>query len=255
LRPSAKQKKLELALQNRLEALAKLGKKDELQVALAKAQIWHALDTEQAKLAPSIGTQTRTKREIRDWKLGKSVDWKGEVANYGPKIDPDLAIKLVRHRFLLSRRYSEERAVEASARVTENDLNAIEYGALEIVTGRRGVTRSAPDLRANRLAKAVLADWFPSEPPFRLIPPKDAPSLTIEKIVHSVVPFLDELAGQPIRGGRPDKDDCPASMDPPGLGALVALARMAHPNASFEHVSDMIRSFRGLGLTVVGVDL
>jgi hypothetical protein len=249
-----KQQGLELALQNRLEAIAKIAGKGDRQVAFANGQIRQALDSEQVKLAPSLGTQLRTKREFRDWRLGKDRNWKGEAVEYGPRIDPDWAARLVRHSFLRQlRRYSEERAIEGSAGVTVKDLNAIERRAFEIVVGKRGVTRSDRNDRAVLLANAVLKDWLPREPDFRLVPPEDAPSLTIQKIVHLVVPFLDELAGKPIGHSNPyKKENYPAKMNPPALGALVAIARMAHPEAGIGHIRNAIRSFRNLNLITSG---
>jgi hypothetical protein len=250
-----RQKKLEQAVKNRLEALARRSKKDDSCAAIAMAQIWHTLDSEQAKLAPSVNTQIRTKRAVRHWRLGKSRDWvqdqksgewSDQEVNYGPRIDPDFVASLIRHAFLRRERgRSEERAVEEAAGVKEADLNAIERRAFELVLGIRGFTRSGPKDRAALLAKAVLRDWLPSEPDCRLIPPTQAPALTIEKIVHIVVPFLDELAGKPIAHSAPYRDEeDPAKINPPALGALVAIARMAHPQASLEHVRHCIRSYR-----------
>jgi hypothetical protein len=255
-----KQKELQQALQNRLEALAWRSKKGGSHVVLAMAQIWPALDSEQARLAPSMNTQIRTTRAIRNWRLGKPRDWvQGErnpewrerEVNYAVRIDPHLAAGLVRHGFLLRERgRSEEQAVEEAAGVKEADLSATEHRAFEMVTGKRGFTRTNPKDRAVPLAKAVLKDWLPSEPACRLLPPTKAPSLTIEKIVHIVVPFLDELAGRQIGHSAPYRDeDDPAKINPPALGALLAIARMAHLQASLEHVRHSIRSYRGLNLT------
>jgi hypothetical protein len=252
-----RQQQLEQALENRLKALGQRSKKEGSHVKLALAQIWHALDSEQAKLAPSLNTQIRTKRAIRSWSLGKSGDWihdeeklqwSYQEVRYGPRIDPNFAASLVRHTFLRRERgRSEEQAVEEAAGVKEADLNMIEHRAFELVVGRRGFTRSHPKDRAVELAKAVLKDWLPpSEPALRLIPPTEAPSLTIERIVHIVVPFLDELGGRRIGHSaqyRDDEDD-PAKIDPPALGALLAIARMARPRASLEHVRLSIRSYR-----------
>jgi hypothetical protein len=251
---------LQLALQNRLEALAERSKKGQLQVDLAKAQIFHALDSEQANVAPSINTQIRTKRAIRNWRLGKSTDWiedqksgkwSDQAINYGPRIDPDLAASLVRHAFLRRERgRCEERTVEEAAGVKEADLTAIEHRAFELVIGKRGFTRTNAKDRAVPLARAVLRDCFPPESDYRLIPPTEAPALTIEKIVHIVVPFLDKLAGKSISYTPPDPDeDDPAKINPPALGALVAIARMAHPEASLERVRYSVRSYRKLELT------
>jgi hypothetical protein len=199
-----KQKELARAVADRLEALARRGKKDASYAKSAGAQIWLALDSEQAKLAPSISTQIRTARAIRNWRLGKSRDWiqdentallSDQEVNYGPRIDPDFAARLVRHAFLRQeRRYSEERAVERAAGIRESDLNAIEHRAFELVLEKKGFTRANPRDRAVLLAKAVLREWLPSEPDCRLVPPTQPTTLTIEKIVHAVVPFLDELA-------------------------------------------------------------
>jgi hypothetical protein len=70
-----KQEELPKGLQNRLEALARGSKKSESDAASAKAKILHALDSEQAKLAPSISTQMRTTRATRNWRRGKLRDW------------------------------------------------------------------------------------------------------------------------------------------------------------------------------------
>jgi hypothetical protein len=255
-----KQAGLHKGLQNRLEALARRSKKGESHVGLAMAQIWHALDSEQAKLAPSISTQIRTTRATRNWRLGKlrdwiqdgkSAEWSDQEINYGTRIDPDFAASLVRLAFLRrERRRSEEQAVEEAAGVKEADLSTIERGAFELIVGKRGFTRTKPKNRAVALAKAVIKDWLPSEPALRLIPPTEAPALTIERIVHVVVPLLDELWGRPIGHSAPYRDeDDPAKLNPPALGALIAIARMAHPEASLEHVRHSIRSYRRLNLT------
>jgi hypothetical protein len=119
-----KQKELARAVADRLEALAQRGKKDASHAMSVGAQIWQALDSEQAKLAPSMSTQIR-KRAIRNWRLGKSTDWiqdentallSNQEVNYGPRIDPDFAASLVRHTYLRRERgYSEERAVKGAA--------------------------------------------------------------------------------------------------------------------------------------------
>jgi hypothetical protein len=176
-----------------------------------------------------------------------------QEVNYGPRIGPDFAASLVRLAFLrLERGYSEERAVKEAAGVKEADLNAIEHCALEMVLGKRGFTRPDAKDAAIRLAKAVLEDWLPSEPDCRLVPPAHTAAVTIEKIVHISVPFLDELAGKPIGHSVPYRvgDDDPAKMNPPALGALVAIARIAHPKASLEHVRRSIRSYRRINLTL-----
>ena len=258
-----KQEELQKGLQNRLEALARRSKKSESHVVLAMAQIWHALDSEQAKLAPSISTQIRTTRATRNWRLGKlrdwiqdgkSAEWSDQEINYGTGIDPDFAAIILRHAFLRRERgRSEEQAMEEAAGVKDADLSTIERRAQELIVGKRGFTRTDPKDRAAPLAKAVLKDWLPPEPAFRLIPPEKAPALTIEKIVQIVVPFLDELAGRRIGHSAPYRDeDDPAKMNPPALGALVAIARMAHPQASLEHVRHSIRSYRRLNLTPMG---
>ena len=260
LRPTDKQEELERAFKERLEALAQGSKESALRVALAKVGIWHALNMEQARLAPSVNTQIRTRRSIRNWRLGKSMDWiedqkagewSDQEVNYGPRIDPGLAPSLVRHAFLRRERgKSEEPAVEEAAGVKEADLSAIERRAIELVIGKRGFTRTDAKDRAVPLAKAVLKDWLASEPACRLITPSEAPALTIEKIVHIVVPFLDELAGRQIGHSPPYRDENdPAKLNPPALGALMALARMAHPQGSLEHVRHSIRSYRRLNLT------
>jgi hypothetical protein len=224
------------------------------------AQIWHALHSEQAKLAPSISTQIRTTRATRNWRLGKlrdwiqdgkSAEWIDQEINYGTRIDPDFAASLVRHAFLRrERRRSEEQAVEKAAGVKEADLNTIERGAFELIMGKRGFTRTNPKDRAVPLAKAVLKDWLPSEPALRLIPPTEAPGLTIERIVHIVVPFLDELLGKPVGHSVLNRDeDDPVKVSSPALGALLAIAKMAHPEASLERVRYSVRSFRRLNLT------
>jgi hypothetical protein len=262
-RAREKQKELEQALKNRLQALAHRNKKGDLHANLAIAQIWHALDSEQAKLAPSINTQIRTKSAIRNWRLGKSrgwvqdeekPEWSYEEVNYGPRIDPNFAASLVRHESLRRQSgRSEERALVEAAGVKEADLNTVERRAFEMVTGKRGFTRANLKDRAVPLAKAVLKDWLPPEPPSRLIPPTEAPALTIERIVHIAIPFLDELGGTRIGHSLPYRDeDNPAKINPPALGALIAIARMAHPQASLEHVRDSIRSYRRLNLTSIG---
>lgn len=58
------------------------------------------------------------------------------------------------------------------------------------------------------------------------------------------LPHLDALANDEIRGGTPDNDHDPAKMEPPALGALVAIARMAHPKAGFEYICDVIQQCR-----------
>ncbi len=263
LQPTDKQEELEGAFENRLEALAQRSKKSSLHVALAKAGIWHALNIEQSRLAPSVNTQIRKRRSIRNWRLGKSTDWiedqktwkwSDQEVNYGPRIDPAFAASLVRHTLLRRERgKSEGHAVEEAAGVSEADLSAIEHRAFELVIGKRGFTRTNAKDRAVPLAKAVLKDWLPSEPACRLIPPTEAPALTIEKIVHIAVPFLDELAGRPISHSAPYRDeDNPAEISPPALGALVAIARMANPQASLEHVRHSIRSYRRLNVTPMG---
>jgi hypothetical protein len=259
-----RQQQLEQALENRLNALAQRSKKEGSHVKLALAQIWHALDSEQAKLAPSINTQIRTKSAIRNWRLGKSrgwvqdeekPEWSYEEVNYGPRIDPTFAAGLVRHEFLRRHRgRSEEQALVEAAGVREGDLSSIERRAFEMITGKQGFTRTNPKDRAVPLAKAVIKDWLSPEPASRLIPPGEAPSLTIEKIVQTVVPFLDELTGRRIGHSAPyRRDDAdPAKINPPALGALIAIARMAHPHASLEHVRHSIRSYRRLHLTPIG---
>jgi hypothetical protein len=246
------------AVTDRLEALATRVKKNTSYAMLVGAQIWQALDSEQAKLAPSIGTQIRTKRAIRNWRLGKSRDWvqdpkSGELrdleVNYGPRIDPDFAASLVRCSYLRGERgYSEERAVKEATGTKEVDLNAIELRAFELVLRKRGFSRANPKDRDVQLAKAVLGEWLPSESDFRLIAPTQAPALTIEKIVHIVIPFLDEVAGRPISYSVPPSgEDDPAKLNP-ALGALVAIARIEHPDASLERVRSSIRSYRKLKL-------
>jgi hypothetical protein len=258
-----KQKELKQALENRLKALAQRSKKEDSHADLAIAQIWHALHSEQAKLAPSINTQIRTKSAIRSWRLGKSRDlvqdvekpeWSYQAVNYGPRIDPNFAAGLVRHAFLRRERgRSEEQAVEQAAGIRESDLTTIEHRAFEMVTGKQSFTRINPKDRAVQLARAVRKDWLPSEPALRLIPPTEAPALSIERIVHIVVPFLDELAGRRIGNSAPYRDeDDPSKLNPPALGALIAIARTAHPQASLEHVRHSIRSYRRLNLTPIG---
>jgi hypothetical protein len=256
-----KLKGLEQAVKDHLEALARRGKRDASYATLVGAQIWQALDSEQAKLAPSISTQIRTARAIRNWRLGRwrnwiqdenSTAWSDQEVNYGPRIHPDFAAGLVRHAFLRRERgRSEEQALEEAAGVKEAHLNAREHRAFEMVMGKRGFTRANPKDRAVLLAKAVRRDSLPSEPDCRLIPPTQAPGLTIEKIVHVVVPFLDELAGRPIGHSAPYRknETDPAKISPAPLGALVAIARLAHPKASLEHVRRSIRSYRKSNLT------
>ena len=108
-------------LQGQLEALATRSKKGKLQAVSGKAKIWQALNSHQAKLAPSMGTQIRTARAIRNWRLGKSRDWKQDEklewkereVEYGPRIAPDFVASLVRHAFLLRERgCSETQAVK-----------------------------------------------------------------------------------------------------------------------------------------------
>jgi hypothetical protein len=238
---------LELALQNRLEALAHLHGKNSSDVALAKARIWCALMDRQAALAPSIRTQLRTKRAIRDWRLGK------DSANpeHDSRINSDWAAKLVRFESLRPKR-SEQRAIKAAGTTSEEDLDAIERTALNIVMGKRGLTRLHTDSRnpvtqAAHLARAVLAGWLPPEPALRLVKPENAPALTIQAIVHTVVPILDDLAGIPIKSGSPYKQVASlASLDPPQVGALASIVRMEHPNARIAHICNMIRSYRRL---------
>ena len=174
LTPNNQQQELELALQNRLEATAELHGKSSGDVALAKAKIWCALTDRQAALGPSIGTQLRTKRAIRDWRLGR--DWANPEHN--SRINSDWAAKLVRFESLRPK-CSEQRAIKAAGRISEKDLDAIERTALDIVMGKRGLTRLHTDSRnpgtqAAHLARAVRAGWLPPEPALRLIKPEKA---------------------------------------------------------------------------------
>jgi hypothetical protein len=245
LRPNDRQQELEHALQNRLEAIAKLHKKSPADVALAKAKIWIALNGRQAALAPSIGTQLRTMKDTRDWRLGK------DSANleYGSRINADWAAKLVRFESLRPK-YSEQRAIEMAAMTSERDLNAIERAALDHVMGKRGLTRVHPDPRnpstkAARLARAVHRKWLPPERPFRPVKPENAPALTVETIVHTVMPILDDLAETSLGPGSPNKNPGDlANLNPPHLGALAAIVRMAHPEARLNHICNAIRSHR-----------
>ena len=149
-----KREEMQKGLQNRLQALARRSKKSESHVVLAMAQIWHALDSEQAKLAPSISTQIRTTRATRNWRLGKlrdwiqdgkSAEWTDQEINYGTGIDPELAASLVRHAFLRrARARSEEQALEEAAGVKEADLSTIERRAFELIVGCRFPARTDP---------------------------------------------------------------------------------------------------------------
>jgi hypothetical protein len=126
---------------------------------------------------------------------------------------------------------SEEQAVEEAAGVKEAGLSTIERRAFELIVGKRGFTRTSPKDRAVQLAKAVLKDWLPSEPALRLIPPTEAPGLSVERIVHIVLPFLDELSGKPVGHSVLNRDeDDPVKISSPALGALLAIAKMAHPS-------------------------
>jgi hypothetical protein len=236
-----KQQRLHSALQNRLEAIAKESGKSPHDARVTKLKIFCELGFEQAKLVPrSIASQRRIEGENRKWKAGKEP--------YGPSIAPDFAASLVRMAFLRrgirSRRYSEEQAISESKGVTRDQLTAVERRATDIVLGLRRSPRGKPHDRAAQIAKEVLATWFPPVPPFQPKHPDDARSLSIDAVVRIALPFLDELAGRPIRGGTPDNDHDPASMEPPGLGALVAFSRMAHPKASVEYICDLILAHR-----------
>jgi hypothetical protein len=122
------------------------------------------------------------------------------------------------------------------------DLSVIEKRAVDMIIGKRRrlrVTRNDP---ATKLAKAIRGEWLRSVPPFR--EKEAARTLTTETIVRAVLPILDALANGPIRGGTPDNDYDPAKMEPAALGALVAIARMSHPHAGFEHICDVIQKSR-----------
>ena len=178
---------------------------------------------------------------MRSGLIGKSIMGRESIRT--------LPLFLFDTRFRRERGRSEERAVKEAAGVREADLNTIERRAYEMVMGKRGFTRTDARDRAVPLAKSVIKDWLPSEPA-SVYPAGKSPVATIEKIVQIVVPFLDELAGRRIGHSGPYRnEDDPAKMNPPALGALVAIARMAHPEASVEHVRHSIRSYRRLNLT------
>jgi hypothetical protein len=229
---------LDNALQDRLEAVARGSGRSALDIKISKTQIFLDLNHEQLKLIPpSLSHQKRTEKEIRNWAAGKG--------SHGPPFCPDFAARLVRieslRRGVRSRRFSEENAIWASKGVGYADLTSKEKRAADFVLGRRRRWRHDPADPDMQIAKAVSSDWLTPVPPFRA---KNARSLSIEAIVHTALPHIDELANANIRGGTPDNEHDPAVMEPPGLGALVAIVRMAYPNAGFEYICDLIQSYR-----------
>jgi hypothetical protein len=222
------------ALQNRCGAIALVAGKDPRDVGITTALIFFELSLEQSKLIPPCVDR---QREMRNWRAGKK--------EYGPPIAPDWAAKLVRKASrrmgVQTPRHSEAKSIEASTSIAYADLTLVEKRAVDVAIGNRRAARRTPDDRAIKLAKAVRREWLRPVPPFR---EAQATALSIEAIVRIALPHLDALANGPIRGGTPDNDDDPATMEPPGLGALVAIARMTHPRAGWEYICDVIRKCR-----------
>jgi len=98
--------------------------------------------------------------------------------------------------------------------------------------GRAIRTKGDP---ATKIAKKAQAEWgSPAK-----YPRQQSPRLSLEKIILTAIPFIEELAGKKIRGVTP-KSERSIEMEPPEFGALVALARMHKRGASFEYVCDIL---------------
>ncbi len=216
------------ALENRLDAIARKAGKGVLDARMTKAWIFLDLGFEQSKL---ISPRMKFQREMRNWRAGPiSSDWAA------------MLVRKASLRMGVRARHSEAKAIaKASTNVNYSALTSIEKRAADMVTGRRRASRSTPKDPAIQLARAVRREWLRPVAPLR---EKRARTPSIDTIVRIALPHLDALANGPIRGGTPDNEHDVAKMEPPALGALLAIARMAHPKAGHEYICDMIRKSR-----------
>jgi hypothetical protein len=225
-----KQQSLLEGLRGRLGALAHAAGKSELAIQMAIAGIFQELGSEQDKLRP-----TRPERldEIRNWKMGKGV----HSSPLGDDFVPSLVRETRLQRGIGYRKRSKSKAIEGSIGVTYESLTAIEKRAVDIVLGKRRVARNKVSDTASRIAKAIQDEWLTPIPTVKITDPR---TLSVRTIVRIALPFIEEIAGGPVRGGTPKDDNDPSVMDPPAVGALVAIVLMAHKSTTAEYISDLI---------------
>jgi hypothetical protein len=188
------------------------------------------------------------RRAVREWRAALSTHG-GNGESEGKDSLRDWVAVLVRKARLQSRepgwrRHSEATAIEGSVNVTYADLSEIEKRAANMIIGKRRPLRVLRNDRAEKLAKAVRDEWIKPVPQFRR--KRRARTLSIDAIVLTVLPILDDLANGPIKLPMNYEDD-PARMEPSALGALVAIARMWHPNANYEYIRHLVQNSRQSG--------
>jgi hypothetical protein len=221
-----RQRKLTDAMRNRLEAAAKKAGKGSMEARLAMARIFAAIEYQQQALH-CFQPSDKTQEAIWKWR------------NNARKMSPDFAAPIVRmvaiRKGVGKRKRSEDASIEMAAGVTFDALSAIEKRAARILMGQGRATRNVDD-KATKIARVALADWGTSPEYSR--PRK--PRLTLETIIRVAIPFIEELSGERLRGANEAKDAHAIEIEPPALGALVALARMNKEGASLKYVSDII---------------
>lgn len=232
------------ALKARLREMALEARASRNQASVADDEV-RSLDKEariaQAEIFLAIRDERQNRRPDRYERQLELREW--EVA--GEPFDVDFAARLVRIASLKcgrrSRRYSEEKAIEASSGIKFQDLPAIERRAVEIVLGRRRVAKNNRMEPASRIANQVRREWLTPVPPVRRN--KGRP-ISISSIVRVAVPILDQLAGKPIASGIPTSRDL-LSMKPAGMAALFAIVQLEFGERSpFESVYEALLEFR-----------
>ena len=128
--------------------------------------------------------------------------------------------------------HSEELAIRKARGVTYDSLSSVEQRAARMLMGTARQTRNLSDV-ATKIAIAARADWgYPST--YARV---TSVSISIEELIQIAIPFIEALSDKPLRGVEASGLERQViKMEPPEVGALVALARIQKKGASAEYV-------------------
>lgn len=232
-----RQQRLTDALRNRLEAVAARTGKAPLDARIAMVKIFAAIEDQKRAL---VGVRPSKKYQEHIWK------WRNDAR----KMTPDFAaaiVRIVRLRMGIgSRKRREQAAIQLAVGVTSHSLSTVEARAARMLMGEGRITQNPHD-KANEIARAARAEWGSPA----IYPRQRSPQLSLEKVILTAVPFIEDLSDKKLRGTTPKSNE-PIEMEPPEFGALMALVQiykapvLGVPNEEpcFEYVNDILTKYR-----------